>query len=88
MGALEGNWLEWLGRAGGMFIGALIVWHGLRRYLAILVEAERLASQSTCAACKAYARYQVLGELSRIPVRCRNCSHEWTIASLKGDRPR
>jgi hypothetical protein len=77
----QGNFLVWLGTAGGIFFGALIVWHGLRRYSAILREAERIVSQATCAACKAYARFQVLSELPRIPVRCRKCSHEWTIAS-------
>jgi hypothetical protein len=78
--SFKGSWLEWLGGAGGMFVGGLIVWHGLRRYVAILREADRLASQSTCAACKVYARFDVLGELAKFPVRCRNCSHEWTIA--------
>jgi hypothetical protein len=78
--SFKGSWLEWLGGAGGMFVGGLIVWHGLRRYVALLREADRLASQSTCAACKVYARFEVLSELPRFPVRCRNCSHEWTIA--------
>jgi hypothetical protein len=78
--SFKGHWALWLGTAGGIFVGGLIVWHGLRRYLAILREAEHFASQSTCASCKTYARFDVLGELARMPVRCRKCSHEWTIA--------
>jgi hypothetical protein len=78
--AFSGNVAAWLGTAGGIFVGALIVWHGLRRYAAILREAERLVSQATCTTCRAYARFEVLNELPKIPVRCRKCSHEWTLA--------
>jgi hypothetical protein len=76
----KGSIAVWIGGAGGIFVGALIVWHGLRRYFAILAHAERLASQSTCLGCKTYARFEVINELPRIPVRCRKCSHEWTLA--------
>lgn len=75
----HGNLIAWLGAAGGIFIGVLIVWHGLRRYSAILKEAERLVSRATCSTCKSYARFEVLSELPKIPVRCRKCSHEWTL---------
>lgn len=77
--SFKGPGLVWLGTAGGMFVGGLIVWHGLRRFFAILTEAERFASQSTCPACKAYARFEVVSEQPKITVRCRNCSHEWAI---------
>jgi hypothetical protein len=76
----KGNVLTWLGTAGGMFVGGLIVWHGLRRFFALLVEAERFASQSTCAACKAYARFEVLSEQPKMIVRCRKCCEEWTMS--------
>lgn len=69
----------WLGTAGGIFVGALIVWHGLRRFFAILREAERLSMQSTCAACKAYARFEVIGESPKLTVRCRRCNHAWSM---------
>ena len=69
----------WLGTAGGIFVGALIVWHGLRRFFTILREAERLSMQSTCTACKAYARFEVIGEIPKLTVRCRRCSHEWSM---------
>jgi hypothetical protein len=70
--------LVWLGTAAGIFVGALIVWHGVRRFGAILREAERCASQSTCAACGAYAKFEVLVP-QQMTVRCRKCAHEWTI---------
>ena len=78
--SFKGNGLVWLGTAGGMFVGGLIVWHGLRRFFAILREAERFASQSTCPACKAYARFGVVSEQPEMSVHCRKCGHEWTIA--------
>ena len=77
--SFKGPGLVWLGSAGGIFFGALIVWHGLRRYFAILREAEHFVSQSTCGACKAYAKFKVVDEQPRMTVRCRRCSHEWTI---------
>ena len=72
------HWLAWLGTAAGMFVGGLIVWHGLRRFGAILTEAERCASQSTCSACGSYARFEVIAQ-GQLIVRCRKCAHEWTI---------
>jgi hypothetical protein len=77
--ALKANALAWLGSAGGMFVGGLIVWHGLRRFSTLLVEAERFVSQSTCASCKAYARFDVLAEQPKMTVRCRQCRQEWSI---------
>jgi hypothetical protein len=77
--SFKGHGLVWLGTAGGAFVGGLIVWHGLRRFFAILREAERFSSQSTCRACKAYARFEVVSEQPQITVHCRNCGHEWTI---------
>ena len=79
MSSLKGQVMAWLGMAGGIFVGGLIVWHGLRRYFAILREAERFSSQSTCSACKAYARYDVLCEEPCITVRCRACQQQWTM---------
>jgi hypothetical protein len=76
----RGHGLAWLGTAGGIFVGGLIVWYGLRRYIGLLVEAEHFATQSTCEACKAYARFDVVGEHPKITVRCRKCSHEWRMA--------
>lgn len=75
----KGNVLAWLGTAGGMFVGGLIVWHGLRRFIALLVEAERFSSHATCATCKAYARFDVVSEQPPLTVRCRQCRQEWSM---------
>jgi hypothetical protein len=71
--------LAWLGTAGGIFVGALIVWHSLRRFFALLTEAERYSTQSTCEACKTYAKFDVVAEAPKMTVRCRKCSHQWTM---------
>jgi hypothetical protein len=71
--------LIWLGNAGVIFVAGLIVWHGVRRFLYILREAERLGSQSTCKSCRKYAAFTVIAESPRMSVRCRKCGHEWTF---------
>ena len=71
--------LSWLGNAGVVFVAGLIVWHGVRRFLFILREAEHLGSQSTCKSCRKYAAFTVIGESPRMSVRCRKCGHEWTF---------
>ena len=71
--------LNWLGNAGVIFVAGLIVWHGVRRFLSILREAERLGSQSTCQSCRNYASFTVIAESPRMSVRCRKCGHEWTF---------
>ena len=79
----KGHGLVWLGTAGGIFVGGLIVWHGLRRFFAILVEAEHFANQSTCSACRAYARFEIINEQPKMRARCRRCGHEWTIGRAR-----
>jgi hypothetical protein len=69
----------WLGNAGVVFVAGLIVWHGVRRFLLILREAEHLGGQSTCKACRKYAAFTVIAESPRMSVRCRKCGHEWTF---------
>jgi hypothetical protein len=73
------HFVAWLGTAGGIFFGALIVWHGLRRYFALLVEAERFSTQSTCARCKTYGSFDVLNHRPHFDVRCRKCRSEWSM---------
>lgn len=73
------HFLAWAGTAGVVFVAGLIVWHGVRRFLQILAEAERFASQSTCAGCRRYAAFTVIAESPRMSVRCRKCGHEWTF---------
>ena len=62
-----------------LFFAGLIAWHGVRRFLALLAEAEHFGSQSTCAACSKYGVFTVLTEAPRMSVRCRKCGHEWTF---------
>lgn len=71
----------WLGTAGGVFVGGLIVWHGLRRYFTLLGEAERLSTQSTCTGCKTYGAYDVIDQRLQFTVRCRKCRREWSMGS-------
>lgn len=71
--------LAWLGNAGVVFVAGLIAWHGVRRFLFILREAEHLGSQSTCKSCRKYAAFTVIEESPRMSVRCRKCGHEWTF---------
>ena len=77
--SFEQTFLAWLGNAGLMFVAGLIVWHGMRRFLAILIEAERFGSQSTCASCSKYGAFSVVTESPQMTVRCRKCGHEWTF---------
>ena len=79
--SLKAPALVWIGTAGGIFVGALIVWHGLRRYFVVLREAEHYVSQSTCATCRSYAKYKVVAEHPALTVRCHVCRHEWTFTA-------
>lgn len=69
----------WTGTAVAVYFAGLIVLHGVRRFAALLSEAERYGSQSTCAACRCQAGFEVIGEAPRMRVRCRGCAHEWTF---------
>ena len=77
--SFKGNLLLALGPAGLVFFAGLIAWHGVRRFIAILAEAEHLGSQSTCSACQRYAAFNVIAQSPRMSVRCRKCGHEWTF---------
>ena len=50
--------------------------YGIRRYINILAEAERLGEHATCPACGAYARFKLV---SASNVRCRRCDNEWRL---------
>jgi hypothetical protein len=75
----KGQAMVFLGRAGMVFVAGLIAWHGVRRFIALLGEAEHLGSQSTCEACHRYAVFNVISQSPRMTVRCRKCGHEWTF---------
>ena len=71
--------LAGLSSAGLVFFAGLIAWHGVRRFIAILAEAEHLGSQSTCHSCNRYGVFSVIAQSPQMSVRCRKCGHEWTF---------
>ncbi|NJS36085.1 MAG: hypothetical protein HC765_06035 [Brachymonas sp.] len=76
------HWLtSSLMQAAILICGGVGLW-ALRRYLALLMNAENIANQANCPNCAAYGLFTLLSEDSagqRTHVRCRKCSHEWTI---------
>jgi len=61
--------------------GAVGLW-ALRRYLYLLMHAEQVANQANCPKCTTYGSLALLEENRRTGaalVRCKKCSHEWTI---------
>ena len=64
---------------GFVYIAGLVCWHSLKRYRAIMAQAERLSEQSTCKACRAYAAFNIIAQHPRMSVRCLKCAHEWTM---------
>ena len=60
--------------AGGVGVIAL------QRYRAIMGLANRLVERATCASCRAYAKFKLIGsDAVSLTVRCRKCAHEWRI---------
>ena len=58
----------------------------LKRYRKLLVRAEAIAEQSTCARCATYGRLVVIGAGATevqapvwMRVRCRHCGNEWVV---------
>ena len=64
---------------GFVYAAGLLCWHSLKRYRAIMEQAERLSEQSTCKACRTYAAFSIIAARPRMSVRCRKCAHEWTL---------
>lgn len=63
-------------------VSAGVTLWSLRRYLYLLMRAEDLANQATCAQCKVYGSLLVLSEdrpTRMTRVRCRRCEHAWDI---------
>ena len=68
--------------AGAILACAVIGLWALRRYLALLMNAENIANQANCPHCAAYGLLTFLSEDAsqyQTRVRCRKCAHEWTI---------
>lgn len=60
---------------------AVALW-SLRRYLYLLMHAEAVANQATCAHCGTYGRLQLVAEhraSGEAQVRCAKCQHVWTL---------
>jgi hypothetical protein len=70
---------EALLRVAAMFATTTLGWYALKRYIAIMQEAERFARRSICTRCKAYGAFQLLRERPPTGARCRRCGNEWTI---------
>jgi hypothetical protein len=61
------------------FVGGMIAWYGLRRYGAIMRQADGLSQHSRCTTCKAYDKFQMVGEFPTMTVRCRKCGTQWDL---------
>ena len=59
-----------------VYAGGVTAWYSLRRYRAIMGEAERLSEQSTCRSCNTYAAFDLIRE-APLSARCRKCGNEW-----------
>jgi hypothetical protein len=62
-----------------VYVAGMTAWHGLKRYRAIMSEAERLSEQSTCKSCRAYAAFDITAE-HPLSARCRKCGNEWRFS--------
>ena len=71
--------------AGGLvtlffiYLAGVLGWHSLKRYRAIMGEAERLSEQSTCKSCRTYAAFDLIAE-HPLSARCRKCGNEWRFS--------
>ncbi|MGQ0546170.1 MAG: hypothetical protein ACT4P3_12675 [Betaproteobacteria bacterium] len=61
-----------------VYLAGVMCWHGLKRYRAIMGEAERLSEQSTCRSCNTYAAFDLTRE-APLSARCRKCGNEWRL---------
>ena len=67
---------------GGLLCAGAGLW-ALRRYLFLLAHAEAAADQADCPQCQAYGRLELVqsdASGDEVRVRCRKCSHRWTIS--------
>lgn len=59
------------------------VW-SMRRYLYLLLHAEKVANQAVCSQCQTYGRLSVVREdvpAQSVNVRCTRCGHGWPIGT-------
>ena len=60
------------------FIG-LMGLMSFKRFWTMLSRATVYSDSATCVRCDSYGLFEVTRQSERIPVRCRNCGHEWSI---------
>ena len=69
-----------LALGAAVFAAGLVAIYGWNRYRLIMAVVERIGEHSTCASCRAYAAFKLVGnERGALRVRCRKCAHEWRI---------
>lgn len=76
------HWIDRLANLAAFTILAAITVVTLRRFIAMLVRAQRAATQARCPQCETYGRLTVVAEdhnESWVRVRCRQCGHEWPM---------
>jgi hypothetical protein len=78
--SLRGPLPQVLALGAAVFAAGAVAIYGWSRYRLIMAEVERVAEHSTCASCRTYAAFRIVGtEGSAMRVRCRKCAHEWRI---------
>jgi hypothetical protein len=69
-----------LALGAAVFAAGVVGIYGWNRYRLIMAVVERVGEHSTCASCRTYAAFRVVGaEGAALRVRCRKCAHEWRI---------
>lgn len=65
---------------GFLLVGGYVTGYGVWRFNILLARANRLAEDSSCRACGAYSRFNVIERhAERMRVRCRQCGNEWML---------
>ncbi|MEO8135614.1 MAG: hypothetical protein ABI831_16750 [Betaproteobacteria bacterium] len=81
--------------------GIALCYKTVTLYFEVMFRAEHFAAQAVCSVCKTYGRIEVLassaqasqdiaadpGSSDWFKVRCRKCSHGWTMTAMEPDAP-
>jgi predicted RNA-binding Zn-ribbon protein involved in translation (DUF1610 family) len=63
-----------------------VAWWALRRYVFLMMRAERTANQASCPDCGEYGRFRIVRQRSsgeEVDVHCKKCSCEWMISGFE-----
>ena len=69
-----------------VIVCAAVAWWALRRYVFLMMRAERTASQASCPDCGEYGRFRIVRQRNsgeEVDVHCNKCSGEWMISGLE-----